>query len=536
MNWQFPPFAVAFIIDAAFAVVFAITAWRRRATPGGVPFALLMLAIADWSFARALEAGAVGIPAKVFWAKVEYLGIASAAALWLLFALEYARRNTWLTRRNMALLWVVPAVTVGMAATNEQHGLLWSSIAPSPGSEGTILIYSHGAWFWIAAAFSYLAMLTGAFILLYAVIRSPRFYRRQVGALVLGTAIPLAGNVVYLAGLSPVPGLDLTPFAFTLTGFIYSLSIFQFRLFDIVPVARDAIIEIMSDGVLVLDAQSRVVDINPAAQRWIGASSSPIGQRADVVLAAWAELVTHFRDVLETRAEIAVGGDPPRCIDLRISPLYDRRRRFTGRLIVFREITERKRTETELHEANERLQSQLAEIEVLQISLREQATRDSLTGLFNRRYLEETLERELSRAAREAASVSLVMVDIDHFKGVNDVFGHDAGDAMLRALSDLLRAQIRQGDIACRYGGDEFVIVLPGAPLQIAYRRAEQWREAFQSLRVEYEDVELHATLSCGIAAFPSHSRTGDELLHVADKALYTAKAEGRNRAIVWAP
>jgi hypothetical protein len=120
-----------------------------------------------------------------------------------LFALEYARRNTWLTRRNMALLWVVPAVTVGMAATNEQHGLLWSSIAPSPGSEDTILIYSHGAWFWIAAAFSYLAMLTGAFILLHAVIRSPRFYRRQVGAFARHGVLWRA--TLFTCGLSPFP-------------------------------------------------------------------------------------------------------------------------------------------------------------------------------------------------------------------------------------------------------------------------------------------------------------------------------------------
>lgn len=193
----------------------------------------------------------------------------------------------------------------------------------------------------------------------------------------------------------------------------------------------------------------------------------------------------------------------------------------------------RYRAETELRQVNERLQAQLAEIQALQAQLREQAIRDSLTGLFNRRYLEETLERELLRARREACPISLIMLDIDHFKKLNDTHGHKAGDMMLQRLGEMLRTHTRGSDVACRYGGEEFVAVLPGASLEHAHQRAEQWRATFEQLRVPFGLAHLQATLSLGVAVYPLHGATSDEVLRVADTALYMAKTEGRNQVVV---
>jgi diguanylate cyclase (GGDEF)-like protein/PAS domain S-box-containing protein len=188
----------------------------------------------------------------------------------------------------------------------------------------------------------------------------------------------------------------------------------------------------------------------------------------------------------------------------------------------------------QLHLANERLQAQIVEIEGLHAQLREQAIRDYLTGLFNRRYLAETLERELAQAARDHAPLSIVLMDIDHFKNVNDSFGHKAGDVVLQALGHLLHTHTRQGDIACRYGGEEFVVVMPGASPEAARRRAEGWRTAFEATRIPFGAAEVQVTLSLGIAAFPLHGHAADELLRFADQALYIAKSEGRNRVVIW--
>ena len=190
----------------------------------------------------------------------------------------------------------------------------------------------------------------------------------------------------------------------------------------------------------------------------------------------------------------------------------------------------------DLRLANESLETSLVEVKSLQAELVKQASHDSLTGLFNRRYLEESLDRELSRARRSGQPVGIMMLDIDHFKKVNDTFGHLAGDEMLKSLANMLTAHTRAEDIICRFGGEEFVIVMPGISLPIAIERGNTLRGLFENLRIPYANQHLQATLSIGVAAFPESGEVGDELLNCADQALYVAKQNGRNRLEQYVP
>jgi PAS domain S-box-containing protein len=340
---SFSPLTMALVFAAGLAAAMAPVAWRRRATPGGASFAWLMLALSEWALTSALEKVAVEMPTRVLWAKVQYLGIASVPPLWLTFTLGYSRQDRWLSRRNVALLWIMSGITIALVATNEWHHALWTSITPASNTAGALLLYGHGAWFWVFAAYTYLLLFVGTVALVSALFRYPHTYRYQAVTVLIGLAIPWVSNVIYLGGWSPVSGLDLTPVAFTITGVMYAWGLFRFQLFDLVPVARDAVIESMSDGVVVLDAQNRIADINPAAQRMIGVhDASLVGQSVAAVLAAWPHLVQQLRERLEGQAEIRVGTDVAQYLDAHITPLHDHAGQFTGHLVLLRDITERK--------------------------------------------------------------------------------------------------------------------------------------------------------------------------------------------------
>ncbi|HMI92596.1 MAG TPA: sensor domain-containing diguanylate cyclase, partial [Polyangiales bacterium] len=169
----------------------------------------------------------------------------------------------------------------------------------------------------------------------------------------------------------------------------------------------------------------------------------------------------------------------------------------------------------------------------LRETLRNQSIRDPLTGLFNRRYLEETLPREISRAARDRQALGLLMIDVDNFKRFNDSFGHEAGDHVLLEIGRLFQLNARAGDVASRMGGEELLVMLPGASLECSAQRAEQLRAAVASLTLQHRETPLgRVTISIGVAAFPQHGSTGEELMRAADAALYRAKREGRDRAV----
>jgi len=205
---------------------------------------------------------------------------------------------------------------------------------------------------------------------------------------------------------------------------------------------------------------------------------------------------------------------------------------YIGRLHEVQEAVARQKQT--LEDANVALKEQIGRIHELQEKLREQVNRDSLTGLFNRRYLEGTLERELSRCRREGVPLAMLLLDIDHFKLVNDTYGHQAGDEVLRVFGQALQESARAEDIVCRYGGEEFLLVLPKMPLSIARERADRLLDLFRRTPVDFGGKRIHLTTSIGIAVVPDHADNVEALVRSADQALYRAKSTGRDRVVAF--
>jgi PAS domain S-box-containing protein len=359
MQWQNSPYAVALVLTAVASCIVVLLAWRRRPAPGSWPTVFLMLAVAEWSLAYALELASVNLEAQVFWAKVQYLGIVSVPVIWLILALEYTGLEKWLTRRNLILLAIVPLLTLLLVWTNELHGLIWKQVGQATIDSYVVLDLTYGWFFWVYLVYAYLLLLAGTIRWLQVLIRSPQLYRGQAGAMLVGALMPWVGNALYVSGLSPFPHLDLTPLAFTVSGLALAWAIFRFRLLDFVPVARENVIRGLGDSVIVLDAQNRIVDLNPAAESLIGRSSVEVlGQPVDQALPGSLGAVEHYQAVTETHSEILLGEDEmQRIYDFRISPLHERRGRLVGRLLVLHDVSEHKWAEEALRRRALQLQT-----------------------------------------------------------------------------------------------------------------------------------------------------------------------------------
>lgn len=349
MNWQFTPLVIPLLASVVLAAGLAYYFWKRHPAIGAIPLTALMVAVAVWSLGEALRLVSVGLPAKFFWTRVRYLGIVCVPVTWLTFVLQYLGRDKWLTPRNVALLAVEPAIVLALVWTNDAHHLMWREVLLDASGSWPVLQTSHGVAYWGHAAYSYLLLAIGILLLVGVLFRAPRLYSVQLVILLGSALLSLGVNVLCVVGLNSLP-LDLTPLAFTLSGLALVWDALRFRLFDIIPVARSAVVDSMNDGMLVLDAENRVVDINPAAQEMIGRSASDaVGRPVEQVLADRPGLIDHCRDATRACGEIALGeGRGQRNYELNISPLHDQQGRFSGRLILLHDITERKRAETGL--------------------------------------------------------------------------------------------------------------------------------------------------------------------------------------------
>jgi diguanylate cyclase (GGDEF)-like protein/PAS domain S-box-containing protein len=286
--------------------------------------------------------------------------------------------------------------------------------------------------------------------------------------------------------------------------------------------------EAAQDGILLLDAATgAITDVNPFLLKMLGYSRAELVGKKLWAVGAFQDIKASQEafEALQKNEYIRYDGLPLRA--------------KTGRLIDVEFVSnvylvgDEKVIQCNIRDITERKQAQDALLKS-QALLREQSVRDHLTGLFNRRYMEETLERELLRAARKQLSLGIIMLDVDNLKRFNDTWGHAAGDEALRELGSLLLRQVRGEDIVCRYGGDEFILILPDATLEVTRERAEWICELARQFHLEFEGQRLTAlTLSLGVATFPEHGEMSAAVLRAVDAALYHAKREGRSRVVV---
>lgn len=503
---------------------------RKRNAPGSTTLRALLVVMSMWSATAAAIYIQDGFAGKSFWLNVMVVPVAIAPILFMTFILKFSGSPVWVTRRALTLLYAFSIVFILLQWTNSYHHLVLSSVQLVEQDGFSALKIQRGPVYFVNLAIAYGTVTMGILTLVREALRASHLYRNQYRLLLLGCIVPLVFSIFSQLDYNALGNLDTSPISFGITGVIFAFTTLRTHFMDLIPVARSHLIENMGDGVLVLDAQNRIADLNPAMEVLLAEQPQHLlGKCAFETFGGWVEKTSAIFGDFELKTEVRLPSMPSQILDLRMTPLYDKNDLINGRLLVFRDITERKEVEKRLRDANFRLKSQLIEIGILQSQLREQAVRDSLTGLFNRRYLEETLDRELARAARESYPVSIIMIDIDHFKQINDTYGHEAGDIMLKALGGMLMTHSRRGDFACRYGGEEFLIVMPNMARSIVQERAAALRQSLKALMVRYGNHTLTATYSMGIASYPANGDTRESFLRAADMAMYAAKNAGRD-------
>lgn len=538
MKVQWIVFVIILFLNGAVASFIAIRLHRKHASPGRNAMIWMLAGLAIWAFCYALITLAPSMEAKRFWLKMENIGILAVPAFWFIFTVQYAQVDRWLNKYTSALFFIIPFVSLVLIFSERWFHLYYSSISPVSESGGPLLI-ERGPFYLVAAIQAYLLNLAGVGVLIWRFVYYRNIYRKQLAILIGAILIPLVVNLFYQFAPRIVPSfstlVDLTPISFTVTAFLLSAGVFGLRLLDLIPIARHTVMEHIPEMVFVVDAHDRVLDANSVAQKMLGKSLDEIiGKDPLEVFREWTQLINRFLTANETHEEIQIPGDPPRTLELTVSALYNQFNVLEGRVIVAHDVTERKWLENDLIYANDSLTKQLAEINELRAQLQEQAIRDPLTNVYNRRFLAEALDRELAQAGRSEKPASVVILDIDNFKKFNDIYGHRCGDVVLQFIAKFLNDRTRRGDVLCRYGGEEFVVFMPNASLESAYQRAESWRSELESTIIEYDGLSLKTTFSAGVASFPIHGSTGDTILQAADKAMYQSKNSGKNQVIAF--
>ncbi|MCK5100378.1 MAG: diguanylate cyclase [Desulfobacteraceae bacterium] len=510
------------LISSGITLFLSFYASRKLRSIGSVSYILLMISISFYSFGYAFELYNTTVEGIYLALKIEYIGITTMPTFWVILAMKYTGHWKKLPPYAYVLLSIVPVIIIILVYTNNFHHLYYTELGINKEGPFPLASISKGVCYYINILYSNILIFGGNVLFFRMILHTSGIFKKQAAVMFFTSLIPWVGNILYQLGLSPY-GIDITPFFLTTTGPLFALALFRFRMFDIAPIARDTIFEKMNNPVIVLDNGNRIADINDSAvQTFNLIRKSVIGTVVNQEFPGNGKLIhkliSEGSDTMEL--ELKKNGELV-IFNASITIIHSSSNRHIGKIITFHDITPQKIMQQKLHKL---------------------ATTDELTGLYNRRHFIEKSINELRRARRYRTPLSILLIDLDFFKTINDTYGHQAGDTVLIHTARSFNKSLRSSDVPGRYGGEEFAVLLPDTDDKGAWHIASRLGKNLSYLKIPYEKHEILITASIGISTFRFDTFEINEksdnllanLMREADQALYKAKEEGRNRVVIY--
>nr|WP_246879983.1 histidine kinase N-terminal 7TM domain-containing protein [Bacillus suaedae] len=476
-------------------------------------FVIYAVSVTIYCFAAAFGLAATTLEQMKLSTIIQYIGLPFSAPLGLLFIMKYL--GITIKKKTYLALFTIPIISLIMVVTNDYHHLHYRVFEVDPNLGAPFIYMEIGIWYMIYGSFTFACMFVAFLLVLSRWGETDRAYRTQLIALIFGQLVPMLTAFVYLIGLTP-PGIDPVPMILWVSSLLYLWSINSSQLFKIMPIAKDAIFNSINDGVIVLDESDRVIEFNNACEQMFPLlTRSLFGKGFDDVWLSLAGRAFPFplsHVAFKSEIELVVNNSK-RVYQIRTSAL-EPVTNGKGMLLIFTDITEVNR---------------------LQKKLEQQAYYDELTEIFNRRAFFTHCEEEIA-AAREASNpFTIILLDIDYFRKVNDTYGHYIGDRLLVHVAKVCQAELTEGMLFARYGGEEFVLALSGRTIEEGQIIANKLRRKIQEQPLLIAEGIISVTFSSGVAeAMKTNEETLHQLLNKADQALYAAKRDGRNRVHIY--
>ncbi len=499
-------------------IVIFLAAWTmaslktKNDIPGTRAVKWLLIGAIVWSAAQFLRTLVTDLELKVFTLQLEMIGKQIVPTAWFIFTITYANNKSAMSQRALVILSVLPVTTLLLTFSNSYHHFIWASTGLTSFGNFVGVDLHPGPWFIVISIYAVSLVMSGTVIAVHKLSQS-RGRAISIVSLILVPVIVCIVTITQDAGLGPVQGIDLTPLGLIVGALLLRSGVLNAGLLTAKRVRRHTVFERLSDMIVIVDQQANVLDYNDAAKRGMKIQSAPGESYPRLELPVLLEMIrTHGQ-----RTELTIG---ERAYDVHATSLSEAGQPDSGeRALVFRDVTQRRKTERALQEAKKNLQTQ--------------AHTDPLTGLYNRRFFMQRLAEEGERLRRHHNTLSCLLFDLDHFKKVNDTYGHDTGDAVLRMVSRMTNQATRITDVAARIGGEEFAMLLPETDAQGAINLANRLRLSIANSEVIANNQRVKVTASIGIVTVNRVGDNLDALLGMADKALYRAKDGGRNMVCV---
>jgi len=508
MDYIFVPLLFLHLITLIICIAILVYTWDIKDVPGAHYFIGYVILAEIWVIFQGMEIISTRLELKLIWANIQFLPIMLIPAIFLLYVKESSRRHDKKARPAVDILLIGVALVFSILVWVFPELLRYNVRLVDTGYF-QVIAKDYGILFWIMVAYNYALTLIAVLILFKSMHEKTEVLRKQIKITLLAVVFPVIANILQITKLNPFP-IDITPFSFCFTAILLSYGIVRYKLFKLVPIARAMVIRVMKSGMVVFDNKGNLLDMNPAAKQLLALGEMPLaGEKIEDVFAKAPQLISLFNSRRDQVSELGFERNGVNYFyETSLTAIKNSGGNEIGWLFQLYDITERKLAEDIIEQA---------------------AFHDVLTGLPNRQYFRIMLSQELALAKMRNMQLAIAFVDVDNFKTINDSYGHEYGDTVLRGVTKRLREALREGDIIARLGGDEFAIILPSIDTKNDITAVgERLLAAFES-ELDLISYKISVHVSIGFSLFPDDGDSYETLLRKADKAMYDVKNSGKN-------